>query len=111
MRSNDAHTPCTVAERLSIDIGWVSATGAEILRLDVPVGSTLLNALERARLDERAGLDWRACRWGIFGVERAGSTLLRDGDRVEVYLPLIDDPKAVRRRRAAAQRAQRSKPR
>ncbi|MCB1747811.1 MAG: RnfH family protein [Gammaproteobacteria bacterium] len=96
-----------MAERLAIEVGWVTAGGAEKVALEVPLGSTLLNALERARLDELAGIDWRACRWGIFGAERSGDTLLRDGDRVEVYSPLLDDPKAIRRRRAAAQRERR----
>lgn len=38
---------------------------------------------------------------GIFGKLTKTSTVLREGDRVEIYRPLIADPKEVRRRRAA----------
>ena len=37
----------------------------------------------------------------IFGKITAMSTVLSDGDRVEIYRPLIADPKEVRRKRAA----------
>lgn len=38
---------------------------------------------------------------GIFGKITKGNTELREKDRVEIYRPLIADPKEVRRRRAA----------
>ncbi|MCG6939506.1 MAG: RnfH family protein [Gammaproteobacteria bacterium] len=38
---------------------------------------------------------------GIFGKVAAMTTVLKDGDRVEIYRPLIADPKEVRRKRAA----------
>lgn len=38
---------------------------------------------------------------GIFGKEAKMTTVLNDGDRVEIYRPLIADPKEVRRKRAA----------
>lgn len=40
------------------------------------------------------------CPVGIFGRKRAPDTVLRDGDRVEIYRPLVADPKDARRRRA-----------
>lgn len=92
------------AERLTIEVAWVDDGGGHVMTLEVPHGATVLNALERARLDERVGLDWRACRWGVFGRVCGGDTLLEAGDRVEVYLPLLDEPRNIRRRRASAQR-------
>ena len=38
---------------------------------------------------------------GIFGKAAAMTAVLNDGDRVEIYRPLIADPKEVRRKRAA----------
>ncbi|MEQ8497715.1 MAG: RnfH family protein [Gammaproteobacteria bacterium] len=70
--------------------------------LSVPAGTTLRGAVERARF---SGVDLATCRLGVFGVERPPEDLVRDGDRVEIYRPLRDDPKVIRRRRAAAQRA------
>jgi putative ubiquitin-RnfH superfamily antitoxin RatB of RatAB toxin-antitoxin module len=38
---------------------------------------------------------------GIFGKVAPMTTVLHEGDRVEIYRPLIADPKEVRRKRAA----------
>lgn len=38
---------------------------------------------------------------GIFGKKKSVDTELRDGDRVEMYRPLLADPKESRRRRAS----------
>jgi putative ubiquitin-RnfH superfamily antitoxin RatB of RatAB toxin-antitoxin module len=46
---------------------------------------------------------------GIWGVRVAPETELHDGDRVEIYRPLVADPKQARRRRAGLQRAARSR--
>ena len=40
---------------------------------------------------------------GIFGKKKAPDTPLREGDRVEIYRPLLADPKDARRRRAVKQ--------
>lgn len=56
----------------------------------------------------------RAAGWGdtqepreyaVFGVAANATTLLHDGDRVELLRPLLADPKEARRRRAASRRA------
>lgn len=39
---------------------------------------------------------------GIFGKKKTVATVLRDGDRVELYRPLVADPKDSRRRRAGS---------
>jgi len=40
-------------------------------------------------------------RVGVWGRPVSPQTLLRDHDRVEIYRPLLADPKQVRRERAA----------
>ncbi|MEQ8659929.1 MAG: RnfH family protein [Gammaproteobacteria bacterium] len=87
--------------RITVEV--VSVRDGTVARatLAVPPGTTLRGVAERARL---AGVDLAACRLGVFGVEYPPDHLVRDGDRVEIYHPLRDDPKAIRRRRAAAQR-------
>lgn len=47
------------------------------------------------------GLDLAAVPVGIYGEQTTRDTRLRSGDRVEIYRPLIMDPKEARRRRAA----------
>ncbi len=68
---------------------------------DLPEGSTVAEAIEcsgiRAR---RPDVDIRADRLGVFARKALPATVLRDGDRVEIYRPLRIDPKEARRKRA-----------
>ena len=74
----------------------------QLLRdLSVPEGTTLQEAIERSGvLQEAPEIDLSACRAGICGKLKALDTVLREHDRVEIYRPLIADPKEARRRRA-----------
>ena len=90
-------------ERIAVEVVRVDDAGLVRLELALPRGSTLHQALERARASGVFGESLvLPCRAGVFGRERAPDTLLRDGDRVEIYRPLVEDPKSIRRRRAAA---------
>lgn len=71
---------------------------ALLRELTLAEGSTLRDAL-RASAIEAPGLDLATCPVGIFGKKKAPDTVLRDGDRVEIYRPLVADPKEARRRR------------
>ena len=72
-----------------------------LLPLRVPVGTTVRDAIELSGIRERVpDLHVGDHRVGIFGKPCALATVLRDGDRVEIYRPLLCDPKEVRRRRA-----------
>ncbi|HEY8609484.1 MAG TPA: RnfH family protein [Noviherbaspirillum sp.] len=72
-----------------------------LTELRLPEGALLKDALLRSGLLEEAPeIDLPAAKVGIFGKARQLDTPLRDGDRVEVYRPLIADPKESRRRRA-----------
>lgn len=71
------------------------------VRLALPVGSTLLMAVQQSGLIEHLGLTLDLARLGIFGRLCAADTPLKAGDRVEIYRPLIADPKEARKRRAA----------
>lgn len=64
-------------------------------------GSTLGQAIEQSGLlQEAPGIDLESARVGIYGKLKSLDTILRDRDRVEIYRPLIADPKEARRRRA-----------
>jgi hypothetical protein len=72
---------------------------AEILR--VPAGTTIRQALNQSRLLARhPELVGNPLVVGIFGRRAAPATVLREFDRVEIYRPLIADPKHARRTRA-----------
>jgi len=89
----------------SIQVEVVHATPERqlLVALVVPKGTTLLEAIERSGIrEEFPDLVVEQGRVGIFGRKMPPETPLRDGDRVEIYRPLIADPKDARRRRAQA---------
>lgn len=69
------------------------------LRLSTPC--TVAEAIERSGLRETfPGMTVDPAAVGIFGQKTPMNQELQDGDRVEIYRPLIADPKEVRRQRA-----------
>ncbi len=73
--------------------------------LVLPAGSTIAQALVASGLGVRfpalqAAIDAGDTKVGIFGKVKTPDTVLRDGDRIELYRPLQADPKETRRRRA-----------
>lgn len=71
--------------------------------LRLPADSTVGAAIRASGLlGEHPEIDLERNRLGIFGRLVRLETVVRNGDRVEIYRPLLADPKEVRRRRAAA---------
>lgn len=69
------------------------------VELELADGATLADALLASGLAERHGLSPETADAGIWGRVRPPQTVLRDGDRVELYRPLTVDPKEARRQR------------
>lgn len=68
----------------------------------VSAGTTVGGLLELVReVAPFSSLDLERLPVGIYGVIVERSRVLADGDRVELYRPLLVDPKAERRRRAS----------
>jgi len=69
------------------------------LKLDVPEGSTIREAIERSGLlNQFPEIDLEANKVGIFGKISKLDAKLVDGNRVEIYRPIIADPETVERR-------------
>lgn len=91
------------AENIRVEVAYAKPGEQVLIALDVPVGSTLLQAVEHSGLLERfPEIDAAKMKAGIFGKLKKVDQVLQAGDRVEVYRPLIADPKKVRKERAAA---------
>jgi len=76
----------------------------ELVSLDVATGTTLAGAIALSGLPEMfEGFELDLKNIGIFGHKVNPEQILRAGDRVEIYRPLIADPKEVRRQRALKQ--------
>ncbi|AMR78740.1 RnfH family protein [Cupriavidus nantongensis] len=74
--------------------------------IDVPAGTTIAAAIVGSGLQQACPeVDPATMRVGIFGKLKTPETVVRDGDRIEVYRPLTADPKQARRKRVQKQRA------
>lgn len=82
-----------------------AAVDRQVLRaLSVPEGTTVREAVLKSGIGEEfPELDLSECALGIFGkvVADPQVRLIQAGDRIEIYRPLLADPKEVRRLRAA----------
>jgi len=77
--------------------------------LQLPVAATISDAVAQARRQltdqyREGAIDWDAPDQRPWGVIQPRSTLMRDGDRIEVYRGLQADPRVRRRQRAKAAR-------
>lgn len=95
---------------INVEVAYALPEKQAILALQVPEGTS---ALEAARLsgisDKFDGIDLDNAKLGIFAKVVAPGQVLREGDRVEIYRPLIADPKEVRKARAARAKERRGK--
>lgn len=85
-----------------VEIAYAKPDQQVILSLMVEPGTTLEQAIIQSGLLERfEEIDLDQNKVGIFGKLSKKTVELKQGDRVEVYRPLIADPKEVRRQREA----------
>ena len=90
-----------MAESLSIEIAYALPQKQELVQLKLPAGSTVQQAIEASGLKQKhPEIDLAKNKVGVFGKLSKLDTPLRDRDRVEIYRPLIADPKEVRKKRA-----------
>ncbi|MGH8383049.1 RnfH family protein [Pseudomonas sp.] len=89
---------------LQVEVVYATAERQWLLAVDVAPGTTLREAVRLSGIAEQVpGLDVDACPLGIFGkvVNEAALQAVVEGDRIELYRPLLADPKEVRKQRAA----------
>jgi putative ubiquitin-RnfH superfamily antitoxin RatB of RatAB toxin-antitoxin module len=93
-------------ESINVEVVYALPERQEVIRLRLPEGSTIQQAVAASGLlQKHPEIDPAASKLGIFGKLSKADTALRDRDRVEIYRPLIADPKEVRKHRAAEGKA------
>jgi putative ubiquitin-RnfH superfamily antitoxin RatB of RatAB toxin-antitoxin module len=86
---------------LRVEVVYALSDRQVLLELEVEEGATVREAIERSGLLARfPEIELKRGRVGIFGKTASLQAPLGAGDRVEIYRPLIADPKETRRERA-----------
>ena len=92
---------------IQVEVAFATPQKQQIVSLEVPEGTTATEAVRQSAIaKDFPDFDFNAAPMGIFGKKLAQpeTEVLQAGDRVEVYRPLLIDPKQARLNRAAKAR-------
>ena len=88
--------------KLVVEVVYALPDEQTLLSLTVEEGATVKDViLQSSLLKEYPELDIESLSVGLFGKATKMTQVVREKDRVEIYRPLIADPKEVRKRKAA----------
>lgn len=79
---------------MEVEVVYASPGSQQVVKVHLKPGATVSDAVVAS------GFDTKDLKLGIFGRTVPPDTKVADGDRVEIYRPLLIDPKEARRRRA-----------
>jgi putative ubiquitin-RnfH superfamily antitoxin RatB of RatAB toxin-antitoxin module len=90
-----------MAEPLQVHLSYATPGRVVLRTFAVAPGTTIGAAIEQCGvLREIPEIDLASQPVGIYGKKKPLETVLREQDRIEIYRPLIADPKESRRARA-----------
>ncbi len=99
--TTDTMTEIT-AGSINVEVAYALPEKQIIRAVNVDVGTTAGAAIVQSGIMmDFPELELEDAKIGVFGKATKMTTVLNEGDRVEIYRPLIADPKEVRRQRAA----------
>lgn len=93
-----------MADMIKVEVAYATPEKQRILTLEVPSGTTVYQAAEASDIvKEFPEIVLEDAKMGLFGkaVRAPKDEVLKEMDRVEIYRPLIIDPKVARANRAA----------
>lgn len=94
---------------LAIQLCYARPDRQFLLDLTVAPGTTIQQAIQNSGIIQQAPeIDVTVWRVGLYGKLKTLDTVLREHDRIEIYRPLIADPKDTRRKRAESRGAKKS---
>lgn len=93
-----------MSEQLKVQVVYAYPDRYFLKELTLDAPTSLQNIiLQSGVLEKYTEIDLREYKIGIFSRPAKLTDLAEDGDRIEIYRPLIADPKELRRLRAMAQ--------
>ena len=92
--------------QINVEVVYALRDRQKVAHVQLPEGASVADAIQNSGLlDEFPEIDLASNKLGIWNKLAKADAVLRDKDRVEIYRPLIADPKEVRRQRAAEGKA------
>jgi putative ubiquitin-RnfH superfamily antitoxin RatB of RatAB toxin-antitoxin module len=90
-----------MSRKILVEIAYALPERQVLIPLKMPEGTTAEEAIRASGvIDQFPEIDLAVNSIGIFGKPDRLDAILRDRDRVEIYRPLIANPKEIRRQRA-----------
>lgn len=90
-----------MADHITVEVVVALPDCQQVYRVALERGASVMQAIEVSGvLQDNPDLVVDPARLGVFARRVAPGDVLHDGDRVEIYRPLLLDPKEARRRRA-----------
>jgi putative ubiquitin-RnfH superfamily antitoxin RatB of RatAB toxin-antitoxin module len=88
---------------IHIEVSYALPDKQVILTLDVDKQLSIEDIIKKSGiLEQFPEIDLSQNKVGVFGKLKKLTNALREGDRIEIYRPLIADPKKIRKERAAS---------
>ena len=88
-------------QTITVEVAYAKPEKQSIISIQVKPGTTLIEAIKLSgMLEQFPEIDLAEAKFGVFSKISPPETVLRERDRVEIYRPLIADPKESRRKRA-----------
>lgn len=93
----------SIEETIEVEVAYALPERQLILKAEVPAGTTAIEAVRLSGIEQQfPEIDLGRQRLGVFGKLCKADRVLHPGDRVEIYRPLLVDPRTARRELAAA---------
>lgn len=89
---------------IKVEVAFAGPKVQKIVCVEIEEGTSAYDAVVASNIDKIfPEIDVKIIPMGIFGkgIRKPKEEILREGDRVELYRPLVADPKVIRARRAA----------
>lgn len=97
------------SEKISVEVAYALPDKQVLLSISVAQDCTAIDAVKLSGIvDNYPEINLEELQLGIFSKSCTNDQILNAGDRVEIYRPLIADPKEVRKRRAAEMAAKKA---
>jgi putative ubiquitin-RnfH superfamily antitoxin RatB of RatAB toxin-antitoxin module len=94
--------PPVVAGSVRVQVCYALPDRQFLREVTLVAGSTIGQAIVASGVLQAEALELDTLQVGIYAKKKALDTVLREHDRVELYRPLLADPKHARRRRKPA---------